>query len=196
MNHFKDSRHWFALAAWLLWAASGAVLAFAPDISSIAVLIFLAVVVLGLAVVSSMVLAILYRRYLASWPGIISLAVIFGLAARWAGGDAPLSGFFTLLQLSVLCVYPISVAAFIYKRDVSAALLGALLLTGVWLMAAGVGQYRGAADFLLAFASSLERGGFEWLSAWAMAFYCALPPIAVGFWAHLARLVWREWKRK
>ncbi len=196
MAHLNALRHWIVPAAWAGWLSSGAILALAPDSLPIAIALFLALVVLALGAISSIVLALAYRRFLATWPGLVALTALFGLTMLGSANVPFLSTGFILLQISLPFAYLTAISAFIYRRDISLALLGALLLIGAWTAAIGVVRYGGPANFLIAFLSVSETGGLWWLNTVTMALWCALPPIVIGFCAHLARLAWREWQRE
>lgn len=197
MDRLKRFKHWIVVAAWLAWFASALILTVNPSASPVTVLLLIGASVFGLGVPSVIVLALAYRRFLATWPG------MFGLITGWALlsggiGDDPraLAGLLLLAQLSLPVAYFVSVSAFLLRRDASVAILAGLLLIGIWAAAMGVVRYEGPANFLIAYLRAVGNGTFWWWNAIAIAFWCALPPAVVAFCAHLLRLVHLEWKRR
>lgn len=198
MRQLKVVKPWIITAAWLAWLSSGIIIAANPQ-GSLAAMLFYLVLVLVLAAPSAIALALAYRRFLATWPGITGLMVAFGLISASASGISKLgataSGFATVAQLSLPFAYLASVSAFLYKRDISVSLIGGVLLIGVWMAAGEVARYRGPANFLLAYFAAAGSGGFWWWNTIATAFWCALPPIGIGFVVHFLRLLYLEWRR-
>ncbi len=189
-------KHGLTIAGWSSWILSGVLLVSTPDKLPVVIVIALAVIVFVLAALSALALAVIYRKVFATWPGLIGLAVAFGLISANSGKmPGTFSGITTLLQLSLPFAYLGAVSAFIYKRDISVALFGALLLIGVWMAAVSVVRYGGPANFLIAYLKSAEIGSFWWFNTLVTAFWCAMPPMAIGFVLHLSRLVVLEWRR-
>jgi len=198
LSPLKRLKPWIVAAGWASWLIGCAVTILTPDSLPIPFLLLAAVVVLGLITFGSITLALAYRHFLATWLGIAGLMLGVGLTvvgASRASEWGAFAGIISLAQISFLIAYVVSVAAFVKNRDISVALFGGLLLIGVWAAALGVAHYRGPANFLLAYFREAESGGFWWWNMLTTAFCCALPVMAVGFWVHLLRLGWREWKR-
>jgi hypothetical protein len=200
MNKLKSYKFWLTLLSWLAWLIAGAILILTPDGLHPLVVALLVLTILVLAVAGAVGIALTYRRFLASWLGIGGLVVAMALTYAGAAyisenGGGLLFNLLTYLKLSLPFIYLASVTAFMWKRDISVSLLGILLLIMIWTAAVGVTSYRGVANLILAYLKALDHGTFWWWDTWVTAFYCALPPIFIGFWAHLLRLAWKEWKR-
>lgn len=193
LKRYRFLKPLLGIAPWLGWLASAAVLMLNPQISSLAILLLVAVVVIGLATVSTVVLALAYRRFLATWLGLAGLVTAWALALKGMENEtAAVSSVLSLFQISLPVAYLVSVIALLWKRDVSVPLFAGLLMIMVWTMALGVVQYGGAANFLIAYFSAEGGGGFWWWNAISSIMLCSTPPVAAAFIIHLLRLLYLD----
>lgn len=200
MQRFAKYYLWLMAFSWFSWLLGGALFLFGPDIESLPILIVLLLVILILAIVGAVGIAITYQYFLTSWSGIAALLCAIALANLGVNQSTQANASFWLnvfnyTRLSLMFAYLTAVSIFIYKRDISVALFSVLLLLMDWATVTSMVHYRGMPNLMIAYLKEQPNGGFWWWDTLTMAFYCALPPMVVGFWAHLLRLGWKEWKR-
>jgi len=196
------STHWTRIERWagrIAWFGLGveAVLWFVLSDVSVNNLLFLlgglVVLVLGTWVCAAL-LVIRYRQLFSTWYGLAGLVVALALVNWGRGTAAPggVTGLSLLGMLGLMAALPVSMAQLLWRRDVSAAIIGLALLTFLWGLLLASVPHGGPIRAWLNYLTTSETGQFWWFETLVCLLMVALPLGSLAFFMHLIRLVVKE----
>lgn len=187
---------WMAWAGWLGLVIEG-VLWFTVwdlDVKSLPVLLpAAAVLILGTAFFT-VILTVCYRRFWGTWYGLAALVAAL-VAVSWGRSLAPMgsaAGFLLMLMVGLIPAVAASVILLLLRRDVSAELVGLVLLAFVWGSLLASVPHGGPVRAWLRYLTASETGQFWWFESLTCLLMLILPIGSVAFVLHLVRLGLKE----
>jgi hypothetical protein len=192
--------------AWVTWIVLGIdtlILLLTPadaDFRGLTFVVILITVVVLSSCLSTAVLLIHYRRFFARWYGLAVLVLAFIVARLWIAWEVipsestlPVVGNINLLMLiatiNLMIGLGVGMSILLWHRDVSAVLIGLVLVAFVWGTMICSVPYGGPIQAWVRYATTGDSSTFWWLETLTCLLFWSLVVGIPMFVGHLVRLL-------
>lgn len=187
---------WAGRAGWVLLALEGVLWYTLGSVDADQPLLLLAIgalLILG-TWAGAFLLCVRYRRLLETYYALAGFVGLLALATwtRHLATDTAFAGLPIMGFLALLVALPASIALVLRRRDVSAELIGLVLLAFVWVSLVASVPYGGPIRVWILYASGSGAAQFWWFESLTCLLMMVLPIGSLAFLAHLLRFAVKE----